>query len=144
MVHDAEPQLGDVPLPVFKPEVARKRLRDPEPQRFVKWRWVQHLVSLKLHAVRVGADQTACLWWTCGNPEAPTLNADFSVVPSLDLDWCSLRLKCGTALAPSRPMLSLPLSRHSTTLPSVGCVASGLKLVQPLLVGKSRLMYSMK
>ena len=93
LVPKAEPQLGDVPLPAFKSEVSRKRSRDPEPERPVKWRVVQHLVSRKLHAARVGADRTACVWWTCGSPEAPTLNADFSVVPSRDLDWCSRCLK---------------------------------------------------
>ena len=89
LVPKAEPQLGDVPLPAFKSEVSRKRSRDPEPERPVTWRVVQHLVSRKLHAARVGADRTACVWWTCGTPEAPTLNADFSAVPSRDLDCCS-------------------------------------------------------
>ena len=89
LVPKAEQRLGDVPSHPLTRDLKRKRSMDPEPELPAGWHVVQHLISLKLHGVRVGADQTACTYWTCGTPETPALHADFSAVSSLDLDWCS-------------------------------------------------------
>ena len=80
---------GDVPLPSSLAEVSRKRSRGPEHERAAAWHVVQHYSFLKQHMVRVGADRAVCTWWTCGIPEAPAPHADFSAVPSRDLDRCS-------------------------------------------------------
>ena len=71
----------------------RKRSMDPEPEPSAGWHVAQHLISLKPHGVRVGANPSVCTYWTCGIPETPALHADFSAVSSLDLDWCSRCLK---------------------------------------------------
>ena len=89
VVPEVAQPLGHVPLPFSSTEVSRKRFWAPVPEQSKTRHVVQHLVSLKLHAVRVGAAQAACVWWTCSIPEAPTLNADFSAVPARGLDWCS-------------------------------------------------------
>ena len=86
---EAAQPTGDVSLPSSLTEVSRKRSREPEPERAAAWHVVQHLSSSKLHMVRLGADRAVCTWWTCGTPEAPAPYADYSAVPSRDLDWCS-------------------------------------------------------
>ena len=88
VVPKAEQHLGDVPSHPISRALTRKRSMDPEPEHAAVRHVVQHLISLKLHVVRVGANRTACTYWTCGTPNAPALNADFSAVPSRDLDWC--------------------------------------------------------